>query len=96
MKIEIANAQIYDKQKMVESITIEVSELGENYEERTIEEVENDLRVIYEKLREYYDVTDQLLDRKQELEDQLIRTAEKKSELDKEVNEAKKSVDTLQ
>ncbi|MHA1112609.1 MAG: hypothetical protein ACTSRE_16060, partial [Promethearchaeota archaeon] len=30
------------------------------------------------------------------LEDQLIRTAEKKSELYKEVNEAKKSVDTLQ
>ncbi len=96
MKIEIANAQIYDKQKMVESITIEVSELGENYQERTIEEVENDLRVIYEKLREYYDVTDQLLERKQELEDQLVRTAEKKTELDKEVTEAKKAVDTLQ
>jgi chromosome segregation ATPase len=96
IKIDFANAQIFDKQKLVDNITIEITELGENYVERTIEEVENDLRVVYEKLREYYDVTDQVLERKRELENQITRTAQKKSELEKEAKEAKKSANALQ
>lgn len=96
IKIEFANAEIYQKQKIVEAITIEVTELGENYKERSIEEVMNDLRVVYEKLREYYDVTEQILERKQELEDQLVRSSQKQVELEKEVHEAKLSVDALE
>ncbi len=96
IKIEYTNAQIYEKKKKVENISIEISELGDNYQERSIEEVENDLRVIYEKLREYYDVTDQILERKLELEEEITRTTQKKTELETEVQEAQTSVNSLQ
>ncbi|MBN2157346.1 MAG: chromosome segregation protein SMC [Candidatus Lokiarchaeota archaeon] len=96
IKIEYSEAQIYEKQKMVDNISIEVAELGKDYQERSVEEVENDLKVIYEKLRDYYDVTDQILERKKELEQQLKRSAQKKKQLEIEIKEAHISVEKLQ
>ncbi|MHA1728881.1 MAG: AAA family ATPase [Promethearchaeota archaeon] len=96
IQIENLYAQIYQKKKLFEDIKIDISELGESYEERTIQEVKNDLKVIYEKLRNYFDVSDDLIIRQKELKRKVRKIKNKKRNLNEEIDEAKKAEEVLE
>ncbi|MCP4761146.1 MAG: hypothetical protein GY870_05150, partial [archaeon] len=96
IKIENIYAQIYQKETLFKEIKVDIEELGEKYIERSIQEVENDLNVIYEKLRKYYDVSEDIIDRKKELEEKIQKILEKKEHLFEEIDEAQKAEMSLE
>jgi len=87
LKIEQIYLNLVNKEQQLKDIKIKFEELGENYIPRSLVEIENDYKLILEKLREYYDVTDEILTEKQKLEANIEKINEKKQELIKELNE---------
>lgn len=96
ISIENIFAQIYQKKKILNEIKVNIAELGDNYQERTIEEVNNDLNVIIEKLRRYYDVSDELLKKDEELKEKIQKISQKKRALNTEIEEASKAENLLE
>ena len=96
ISIENIFAQIYQKKKILNEIKVNITELGDNYQERTIEEVNNDLNVIIEKLRRYYDVSDELLKKNEELKEKIQKISQKKRDLNTEIEEASKAENLLE
>jgi chromosome segregation protein len=96
INIENIFAQIYQKKKILNEIKVNIAELGDNYQERTIEEVNNDLNVIIEKLRRYYDVSDELLKKNEELKEKILKISQKKRDLNTEIEEASKAEKLLE
>ena len=96
IKIETSYSELYQKKNTLKEIQIDISELGRSYKERPFTQVENELNVVYEKLREYYDVSAQILEKKKLLETKIQRIAEKKHEISNEIIEAKKAENRLE
>jgi chromosome segregation ATPase len=81
---------------VIKNIEIDMKELGENYTPRSIQEVENDIKLNLEKLREYYDISEDLVKKKEELENRIQEISSKKIQVTLEIEEAQKAEKKLE
>ncbi|MHA1820982.1 MAG: AAA family ATPase [Promethearchaeota archaeon] len=94
--IQQLEAQKYNKQQELDEIKIKIQDLGDDYKERPIEEVKNELNIIMEKLRKYYDVSEDLLEKQKELNLRIQNTLKRKDQLREEGEKAEKAEAVLE
>jgi len=86
-KIEKIQDDLSNLEQKINDIKINIEILGNNYIPRPLEEIENEYKLVLEKLREYYDISEEIINKKHELEDNISKIDEKRKQTLQELNE---------